>query len=521
MVTSSNKVAPDDSPHSSGLDRPNTSECDRSCKTFFDQTKSSLCRSSSSAPAIVGRTTDSTRDFFKSRADAWEAASSKSCGAIPSTTDGPLTGWVSVDVLRDRRTMVRQPLERVASTLTSNASLNRWVWERVADPTAEPEATFLCPVCYENVALRSGKVVAACNDTAHRTCHQCMQIYFKGRIEDGRVEELFCPVGVSAGKCGELETAAVASTDEVASLLADQPDVVRKLHLFAAKRADEDLRECPACRKLCKPDRIEGRPQAEMKCSGEGGCGAEFCFYHSWAHRQDGNCKAYEARLIRETRANASVFGTKSCPRCNFETEKNGGCNHMTCQHCKCDWCWICGQTIEGGVGWHYSPTNPDSGCNQFTDPRHHLNTAEVRRRRHQALVLETRFRRCTCPVRMTTRLAALLMAAVFAILLIFTLIPVMGLMTTCLTPLQFAGKPGLNKAIVDCYVRTTVFIFLLCLVPVVPVFLVLLLAITALWAPFASVIWLIWGCRAGMGFRALLFVHLVELARIARNRAH
>lgn len=109
-------------------------------------------------------------------------------------------------------------------------------------------------------------------------------------------------------------------------------------------------------------------------------------------------------------------------------------------------------------------------------------------------------------------------MAVVFALLVLLSLIPVMALMMTCLTPLQMAGKPELSRQVFECYVRTAVFIFLLCLIPMVPFFLALLLAITIVWAPFALVIWLIWGCRAGMGFRALLVVHLVDLIRIGRN---
>ena len=52
----------------------------------------------------------------------------------------------------------------------------------------------------------------------------------------------------------------------------------------------------------------------------------------------------------------------KRCPRCKMYTEKNEGCNHMTCTNCKYQWCWICeGKYIYG----HY-----DSGrCKgqQFT----------------------------------------------------------------------------------------------------------------------------------------------------------
>ena len=42
----------------------------------------------------------------------------------------------------------------------------------------------------------------------------------------------------------------------------------------------------------------------------------------------------------------------KRCPYCKFWTEKNEGCNHMTCSQCKFQWCWICEQECVIG---HYS----------------------------------------------------------------------------------------------------------------------------------------------------------------------
>ena len=34
----------------------------------------------------------------------------------------------------------------------------------------------------------------------------------------------------------------------------------------------------------------------------------------------------------------------KKCPNCRIWTEKNEGCNHMTCAECKFQWCWLCGE---------------------------------------------------------------------------------------------------------------------------------------------------------------------------------
>ena len=43
----------------------------------------------------------------------------------------------------------------------------------------------------------------------------------------------------------------------------------------------------------------------------------------------------------------ATRGGVKNCPVCHTRTQKDDGCNHMHCQRCQEDWCWICNQVAD------------------------------------------------------------------------------------------------------------------------------------------------------------------------------
>ncbi|XP_067049537.1 E3 ubiquitin-protein ligase parkin-like isoform X2 [Acropora muricata] len=50
---------------------------------------------------------------------------------------------------------------------------------------------------------------------------------------------------------------------------------------------------------------------------------------------------ARRARWEAEARRKIEEI-SKKCPGCKTNTEKNEGCNHMTCSQCRVEWCWIC-----------------------------------------------------------------------------------------------------------------------------------------------------------------------------------
>lgn len=139
-------------------------------------------------------------------------------------------------------------------------------------------------------------------------------------------------------------------------------DEMEKFRRFRRMAADPKLRACPQCNRLCSPStREDGTVVQDMRCED---CDLHFCAYHSNAHaRGPEACAAYEREVVKKEKTDLKNLGTKPCPTCGLATEKDSGCNHMTCR-CGANWCWICGHTLDN-VGWHYNPANP-RGCMQY-----------------------------------------------------------------------------------------------------------------------------------------------------------
>lgn len=65
---------------------------------------------------------------------------------------------------------------------------------------------------------------------------------------------------------------------------------------------------------------------------------------------------------------------TKKCPNCKAYIEKNGGCNHMTCNGCKYEFCWICGHEWKSHTGNAYECSTYKSWNNEKVEDYERLN---------------------------------------------------------------------------------------------------------------------------------------------------
>jgi ariadne-1 len=81
--------------------------------------------------------------------------------------------------------------------------------------------------------------------------------------------------------------------------------------------------------------------------------------------------------------ANWILANTKSCPKCMSRIEKNQGCNHMSCQRCKYEFCWICmGDWSEHGAntGGYYKCNKYDSDQPSSSGPVDQSDAAKAKR---------------------------------------------------------------------------------------------------------------------------------------------
>lgn len=88
-------------------------------------------------------------------------------------------------------------------------------------------------------------------------------------------------------------------------------------------------------------------------------CSTAFCFLCSELPHQPASCRHFSdwQRLV----GNSSFWikkNAKPCPGCNVPIEKNNGCNHMTCQHCRTEFCWLCLTKLRAHLEAH--------SCNQY-----------------------------------------------------------------------------------------------------------------------------------------------------------
>lgn len=223
---------------------------------------------------------------------------------------------------------------------------------------ALPGQEFICDICMLAYAFE----VMCGLECGHYFCRECWDSYLQVMVMcEGRGQSIQCP----ASHCAIV-------VDEVTVLkLLRQPEVRRKYQFLITSSFVQDhphLKWCPApgCSYAILCTNADLRP---VTCD----CSHTFCFKCCQSPHEPVLCE-YLRRWHKKCDDDSETsnwihVNTKECPKCRATIEKNGGCNHMVCSTCRCEYCWVClGPWEPHGSSWYHCNRYNEKECRDARD---------------------------------------------------------------------------------------------------------------------------------------------------------
>ncbi len=193
-----------------------------------------------------------------------------------------------------------------------------------------------CGICAEKIEYPdSMKVKISCG---HNFCVECWENYLTEKINNSNVVKI---------SCMQHGCSVVLTKEFIKKILANDEALIQKYEKFLEKQnllmSNKNIKFCPI------PD-CDGYAEKKdknkyVKCN----FGHDFCFECLKQPHGSQKCEEIIDADFEEWKKHKIV---KRCPNCKIWTEKNEGCNHMTCVECKFQWCWLCQKKYSSG---HYN----------------------------------------------------------------------------------------------------------------------------------------------------------------------
>lgn len=192
------------------------------------------------------------------------------------------------------------------------------------------EALKTCQICIEDKKLEDFDTL----ECGHTYCAQCLRSIISAALSERSLHAIRCPDCTQA-----------ISYQKVIDIMqlsdSAEKNFFIELMTFIWARAQAHLKQCPT--PDCKFYFInESTCAAPLQCPQ---CNVQYCNQCLLNHGDQTTCaQAREDKAAQENQANGEwkQTHTKQCPHCKIAIEKNDGCNHMTCNQCRYEFCWIC-----------------------------------------------------------------------------------------------------------------------------------------------------------------------------------
>ena len=191
-----------------------------------------------------------------------------------------------------------------------------------------------CGVCGDTIESKDiPKIKLPCK---HYFCIDCWKEYLKEKINNANVYKLTC----MQNKCNHI------LEEKFIKTILDKDEALQEKYDKFLKR--KKLMDSNKKIKFCPFPDCDGYAEKKFKKYVKCNNGHEFCFECGAAPHGLKPCSKIIDKGFEEWKSHTLV---KRCPNCKFWTEKNEGCNHMTCSQCRFQWCWVCEKECVAG---HY-----------------------------------------------------------------------------------------------------------------------------------------------------------------------
>ena len=225
------------------------------------------------------------------------------------------------------------------------------------DYTRNSSVSSECGVCGDTIeSADMSRVRIPCK---HSFCVDCWKEYLKEKINNANVYKL---------SCMQKECNFILEEKFIKSILDKDTVLLEKYDKFLSRKKLLDTNKKI---KLCPFPDCDGYAEKKkfskyVKCNK----GHEFCFECLTAPHGSKACSKIIDAGFEEWKQHTMV---KRCPNCKFWTEKNEGCNHMTCSQCNFQWCWICQKECVAGhydfgpcKGLHFEKVTDDEAAKRL-----------------------------------------------------------------------------------------------------------------------------------------------------------
>lgn len=220
--------------------------------------------------------------------------------------------------------------------------LRQWFLLNFSIPKAE---IFLeCVVCATEKLLIEFQGIYSdiCVHVERTVCNSCVYNSTKYLVEDSMIYygEVTCPEPNCNGKFD------YHAIREIILFLGKDKALFAQYDQHVIRQHLEQMPDFIWCAHACGSGQLHdytGSSNPVVTCLK---CQQTTCFKHRIVWHTDMSCEQYDILKSQPSENSATSkwleMFTKQCPQCQWHIQKSEGCDHMTCRHCKHEFCWEC-----------------------------------------------------------------------------------------------------------------------------------------------------------------------------------